>query len=184
MTALESSTKVQLGGTRGGPDKPTLRQDRWWIQPVVTVSILTAFVIYSTWAAFQNKYYFVGANVHRDLIQPFYSPCIGGTLRARGQVRLHLERLDALAGAADPDLPSGLSTDLLLLPTQLLPRVLVVTAQLAPWPTPTARTPGRRDSRSSCRTRTATSSTPDSSSTSCSPTTPFWPFTSPASAGA
>ena len=76
MTAVESSTKVVLGGTRGGPDTPTLRQDRWWLQPVVTVSVLTAFVIYSTWAAFQNKYYFVGANVHRDLVSPFYSPCL------------------------------------------------------------------------------------------------------------
>ncbi|HVB51577.1 MAG TPA: hypothetical protein VND89_07595 [Acidimicrobiales bacterium] len=76
MTALESSTKVQLGGTRGGPDEATLRQDRWWIQPVVTVSILTAFIIYSTWAAFQNKNYYVGANVHRDLVSPFYSPCL------------------------------------------------------------------------------------------------------------
>lgn len=76
MTALESSTKVQLGGTRGGPDEATLRQDRWWIQPVVTVSILTAFIIYSTWAAFQNKYYYVGANFHRDFISPFYSPCL------------------------------------------------------------------------------------------------------------
>ncbi|HTB09816.1 MAG TPA: hypothetical protein VK704_08415 [Acidimicrobiales bacterium] len=79
MTALESSTKVQLGGTRGGPNTPTVRQDRWWIQPVVTVSILTAFVIYSTWAAFQNKNYFVGANLNRDLISPFYSPCLGGS---------------------------------------------------------------------------------------------------------
>ncbi len=79
MTALESSTKVQLGGTRGGPKDPTLRQDRWWIQPVLTVAVLTAFVIYSTWAAFQNKDYFVGANLHRDLISPFYSPCIGAS---------------------------------------------------------------------------------------------------------
>ena len=79
MTALESSTKVQLGGTRGGPDTPTVRQDRWWIQPVLTVSVLTAFVIYSTWAAFQNKNYFVGASMGRDLISPFYSPCIGGS---------------------------------------------------------------------------------------------------------
>ena len=76
MTAVESSTKVQLGGARGGPDESTLRQDRWWLQPVVTVSILTAFVIYSTWAAFQNKNYFVGASFHRDLISPFYSPCL------------------------------------------------------------------------------------------------------------
>jgi len=76
VTALESSTKVQLGGKRGGPDEATLRQDRWWIQPVVTVSILTAFIIYSTWAAFQNKYYYVGANFHRDFISPFDSPCL------------------------------------------------------------------------------------------------------------
>ena len=78
MTAVESSTKVVLGGTRGGPETPTLRQDRWWVQPVTIVSILTAFIIYSTWAAFQNRYYFVGASMHRDLISPFYSPCIGG----------------------------------------------------------------------------------------------------------
>ncbi|MDE3009201.1 MAG: hypothetical protein KGI14_09285, partial [Acidobacteriota bacterium] len=76
MSAVVSSTKVQLGGTRGGPETTTLRQDRWWLQPVVTVSILTAFVIYSTWAAFQNRYYYVGAAVHRDLISPFYSPCL------------------------------------------------------------------------------------------------------------
>ncbi|HUY43655.1 MAG TPA: hypothetical protein VMU98_07825, partial [Acidimicrobiales bacterium] len=76
MAIVESSTKVVLGGARGGPATTTLRQDRWWLQPVVTVSILTAFVIYSTWAAFQNRYYYVGANVHRDLISPFYSPCV------------------------------------------------------------------------------------------------------------
>ena len=29
-----------------------MRQDRWWVEPVVTVTILTAFVVYSTWAAF------------------------------------------------------------------------------------------------------------------------------------
>ena len=79
MTALESSTKVQLGGTRGGPDQPTLRQDHWRVQPMFIVTILTAFVIYTTWAAFQNRYYFVGANLHRDLISPLDSPCIGGS---------------------------------------------------------------------------------------------------------
>ena len=76
MTAVETSTKVVLGGARGGPDVATLRQDRWWLQPVVTVSVLTAFIIYSTWAAFQNKNYYVGASAHRDLISPFYSPCL------------------------------------------------------------------------------------------------------------
>lgn len=81
MTAVHES-KVQLGGVRGGPDVATLRQDRWWIQPVVTVSILTAFIIYSTWAAFQNKNYYVGAQMHRDLISPFYSPCLANSCGA------------------------------------------------------------------------------------------------------
>ena len=78
MTAVESSTKVVLGGVRGGPDAATLREDRWWVQPVVTVSVLTAFVIYSTWAAFQNKNYYVGglAFPHRDFGSPFYAPCL------------------------------------------------------------------------------------------------------------
>lgn len=76
MSTTESSTAVVLGGTRGGPEVATLRTDRWWLQPVVTVSILTAFVIYSTWAAFQGKNYYVGATLHRDLISPFYSPCL------------------------------------------------------------------------------------------------------------
>ena len=76
MSTTESSTKVVLGGARGGPDVSSLRRDRWWIQPVVTVSILTAFIIYSTWAAFQNRYYYVGATFGRDLVSPFYSPCL------------------------------------------------------------------------------------------------------------
>jgi hypothetical protein len=80
VTAVESSTKVVLGGTRGGPDVATLREDRWWLQPVVTGSILTAFIIYSTWAAFQNKNYYVGGlGIPRDLISPFYSPCLASS---------------------------------------------------------------------------------------------------------
>ena len=71
-----SATPVVLGGTRGGPDQPTLRQDRWWLAPVITVSILTSFVVYATWAAFVNKNYYVGASMNRDLISPFYSPCL------------------------------------------------------------------------------------------------------------
>ncbi|HXX89983.1 MAG TPA: hypothetical protein VEI83_07160 [Acidimicrobiales bacterium] len=67
---------VTLGGVRGGPDVRTLRRDNWWRNPLVTVLFLTAFVIYSTWAVFQNAYYYVGTAMHRDLISPFYSPCI------------------------------------------------------------------------------------------------------------
>ena len=80
-TTVENApgTPVAIGGTRGGPDKPTLRQDRWWVEPVVTVTILTAFVVYSTWAAFINKDYYAGAALHRNLISPFYSPCLTGS---------------------------------------------------------------------------------------------------------
>jgi hypothetical protein len=73
-----SATPVAIGA-RGGPDKHTLRTDGWWVEPVVTVSILTAFVAYSTWAAFINKDYYVGAAAHRNLISPFYSPCLAGS---------------------------------------------------------------------------------------------------------
>ncbi|MGH9096978.1 MAG: hypothetical protein ACRDWB_06110, partial [Acidimicrobiales bacterium] len=71
-----TATPVVLGGVRGGPPVPTLRRDHWWIQPVVTVTVLAAFVAYATWAAFVNNYYYVGAAKGRDLISPFYSPCL------------------------------------------------------------------------------------------------------------
>jgi hypothetical protein len=73
-------TPVTLGGVRGGPDNVRgLRTDRWWLSPTITVVVLTSFVVYSTWAAFQNRNYFVGAAAHRDLISPFYSPCLTGS---------------------------------------------------------------------------------------------------------
>jgi hypothetical protein len=78
VTTVEeaTATPVSLGGRRGGPDVPTVRQDRWWVSIVITVGVLTAFVGYATYAAFVNKNYYVGADKHRDLISPFYSPCL------------------------------------------------------------------------------------------------------------
>ncbi len=82
MTTLEDAsagpavTPVTLGGARGGPDVATLRTDRYWVQPVVTFVVLTSFVAYASWAAFVNKNYYVGASFNRDLISPFYSPCL------------------------------------------------------------------------------------------------------------
>ncbi len=40
-------TPVVLGGVRGGPPVPTLRKDTWWVLPVVTATVLTAFVGYA-----------------------------------------------------------------------------------------------------------------------------------------
>ena len=81
MTAVEapSTTPVSLPARRGGPNVMTLREDGWWVQPLVTFGILFAFVVYVTWAAFQNKNYYVGALQHRDLLSPLYSPCIAAS---------------------------------------------------------------------------------------------------------
>lgn len=49
----------------------TLRRDRWWLQPVISGSVLLLFIGYSTWAAFANADYYV-----RPYISPFYSPCV------------------------------------------------------------------------------------------------------------
>jgi hypothetical protein len=49
----------------------TLRNDRWWLYPGITAVVLLAFVVYATWAAFQNANYY-----WKPYISPFYSPCI------------------------------------------------------------------------------------------------------------
>jgi len=49
----------------------TLRVDRWWLAPALTAAALIAFVIYSTWRAFENANYYSA-----PLISPFYSPCL------------------------------------------------------------------------------------------------------------
>src|SRR3954454_16444544 len=51
----------------------TLRRDAWWLQPLVTFLILGGFVVYATWAAFQNRHYTFG-----PYLSPFYSPEIFG----------------------------------------------------------------------------------------------------------
>ena len=54
----------------------TLRRDRWWLAPVVTVVVLGAFTIYGTWAALVNKDYFAD-----PYLSPFYSPCLASNCR-------------------------------------------------------------------------------------------------------
>jgi hypothetical protein len=55
------------------PHALTMRQDAWWVQPVVVFVILTSFIVYATWAAFQNAHYRYG-----PYLSPFYSPEIFG----------------------------------------------------------------------------------------------------------
>ena len=54
----------------------TQRRDAWWLQPLVVFTILGAFVVYATWAAFQNAHYMYG-----PYLSPFYSPEIFGDPR-------------------------------------------------------------------------------------------------------
>jgi len=49
----------------------TLRTDRWWLQPALTVFVLLSFIVYATFRAFENAHYFA-----EPLISPFYSPCL------------------------------------------------------------------------------------------------------------
>jgi hypothetical protein len=51
----------------------TMRRDAWWVQPLVVFIILGSFVVYATWAAFQNAHYTYG-----PYLSPFYSPELFG----------------------------------------------------------------------------------------------------------
>jgi hypothetical protein len=58
----------------------TSRKDLWWVGPLLTFLGLGAFVVYSTWAAFQGEHY-----SHGPYLSPFYSPLLlGGEGEHRG----------------------------------------------------------------------------------------------------
>ena len=52
----------------------SMRRDRWWVQPAIVFVILTSFIVYSTWAAFQGDHYTYG-----PYLSPFYSPELFGS---------------------------------------------------------------------------------------------------------
>jgi hypothetical protein len=77
-TTAPRTGAVTAGGGNGGaaPRRASiherhLRTDRWWVQPLITVVVLLAFIVYATFRAFQNAYYFA-----EPYISPFYSPCL------------------------------------------------------------------------------------------------------------
>ena len=51
----------------------TSRRDAWWVVPAVVFTILSAFLGYATWAAFEGRNYTYG-----PYLSPFYSPEIFG----------------------------------------------------------------------------------------------------------
>lgn len=59
------------GGGRATIQARTLREDRWWVAPLVTGVVLFVFVVYSTWAAFVNQNYYA-----EPYLSPLYAPCL------------------------------------------------------------------------------------------------------------
>lgn len=51
----------------------TSRKDAWYVQSLLTFLVLTLFIVYATWAAFQNAHYWWG-----NYLSPFYSPVFFG----------------------------------------------------------------------------------------------------------
>jgi hypothetical protein len=51
----------------------TYRRDWWWIEPMLVFTVFTSFIIYATWAAFQNAHYEYG-----PYLSPFYAPVLWG----------------------------------------------------------------------------------------------------------
>jgi hypothetical protein len=51
----------------------TARRDMWWTTPLAVFLGLSTFVVYSTWAAFQNAHYTFG-----PYLSPFYAPELFG----------------------------------------------------------------------------------------------------------
>ncbi|TCP55164.1 hypothetical protein EV191_102376 [Tamaricihabitans halophyticus] len=62
-----------LSRTRARIADRTLRTDRWWLSPLLTVLGLAFFVIYSTIRAFWGSAYYVP---EYNYLTPFYSPCL------------------------------------------------------------------------------------------------------------
>ena len=52
----------------------TMRRDAWWVQPAIVFLVLSTFIVYATWAAFQGDHYAYG-----PYLSPFYSPELFGS---------------------------------------------------------------------------------------------------------
>ncbi len=52
----------------------TLRRDLWWAQPALVFLVLSGFIVYATWAAFQGINHY-----HAPYLSPFYSPELFGS---------------------------------------------------------------------------------------------------------
>ncbi len=65
-----TATRLRTADGRVRIEGP-VRWDLWWIEPALIVAYLGLFIVYSTWAAFQNAHYYAA-----PYLSPFYSPCL------------------------------------------------------------------------------------------------------------
>src|SRR6202049_807356 len=65
-------SQIDVPLTRAGFGQ-TQRADNWWVQPLVVFLGLSAFIVYSTWAALQGQHYRFG-----PYLSPMYSPELFG----------------------------------------------------------------------------------------------------------
>src|SRR5664279_4719917 len=63
-TGLSSPERAQIG-------RKTLRQDNWWVAPLLTFLVFTSFVVYATIRAFMGTGYYSA-----PYLSPFFSPCL------------------------------------------------------------------------------------------------------------
>ena len=71
-TTQSKGTGVRAPG-RARIAERTLRTDRWWLQPLLTVARAGGFIIYATVRAFVRTEYWVP---DYQYLTPFYSPCL------------------------------------------------------------------------------------------------------------
>jgi hypothetical protein len=88
----------------------TSRPDAWWLQPLLVFLGLSAFIVYSTWAAFQGDYYSHLRGLAPRLV--------------RTQARVVARMATLLARVPHPLGPRRLSPDVLLLSWSLLQSLL------------------------------------------------------------
>ncbi len=72
-----------IGGHEEGFCK-TKRTDNWWAGPGVTFFVFSSFVVYTTWALWQAKYYYA-----EPYLSPYYSPVLFTDPSAAGAAPVH-----------------------------------------------------------------------------------------------
>jgi hypothetical protein len=75
MTTTATKLPPDAPKPRAAVAARTLRTDRWWLAPLLTVLGITAWLVYAVVHAYMQKWYFAeGPGYH--YLTPFYSPCM------------------------------------------------------------------------------------------------------------